>query len=259
MEAENLRGIDKKSFETFPDGTRCLNKRAWLPLFGGLRDLIMHESHKFKYSIHLRSDKMYHDLKQLYWWMNMNAEIATYVSKCLTRAKEIFYRHEVPISIISDKDSLFASGFWKSLQRALGTYLDMSIAYHLQTDGQSERTIQTLEDMLRACVIDFSEDGDSQLTGPEIVRETTKKIFQIKNRLLAARSHQKSYAYVRRKPLVFTRVGPVAYKLELPEELQGIHNTFHISNLKKCLSDESLVILLDEIQRDDKLHFTKSQ
>ncbi|GJU55576.1 putative reverse transcriptase domain-containing protein [Tanacetum coccineum] len=215
----------------------------------------------------------------------------------------------------------------------MGTQLDMSTAYHPETDGQSERTIQTLEDMLRACVIDFgsswdrhlplvefsynnsyhasikaapfealygrkcrspvcwSEVGDSQLTGPEMVRETTEKIVQIKNRLLTARSRQKSYADVRRKPMEFQvgdmvllkvspwkgvirfgkrgklspryigpfkiieRIGPVAYKLELPDKLRGIHNTFHVSNLKKCLADENLVIPLEEIQLDDKLHF----
>ncbi|GJV33621.1 putative reverse transcriptase domain-containing protein [Tanacetum coccineum] len=85
---ENLRGMDK-SFEIRPDGTRCIKNRSWLPLFGGLRDLIMHESHKSKYSIHPGSDKMYHDLKKLYWWPNMKAIIAEYVSKCLTCSKVI--------------------------------------------------------------------------------------------------------------------------------------------------------------------------
>nr|GEX04611.1 putative reverse transcriptase domain-containing protein [Tanacetum cinerariifolium] len=190
---------------------------------------------------------------------------------------------------------------------ALGTRLDMSTAYHPKTNGQSERTIQTLEDMLRACAAPFEplygrkcrspvswrEVGDSQFTGPELIRETNEKIVQIKNRLLTARSRQKSYADVRRRPLEFNvgdkvmlkvspwkgvirfgkrrklsprfigpfkileRIGPVAYKLELPRELQGIHHTFHVSNLKKCLSDESLRILLDEVQLDDKLHFIK--
>ncbi|GJX92326.1 hypothetical protein Tco_0345652 [Tanacetum coccineum] len=95
-----------------------------------------------------------------------------------------------------------------------------------------------------------------------MIHETTDMIVQIKNRLLAARSRQKSYADVRRKPLEFevgdkilSRVGPVAYKLELPRELQGIHNTFHVSNLKKCLSDEDLIIPLDEVRIDEKLHF----
>ncbi|GJY11267.1 reverse transcriptase domain-containing protein [Tanacetum coccineum] len=83
LRAENLRGMDK-AFEIRPDGTRCIKNRSWLPLFGNLRDLIMHESHKSKYSSHLGSDKMYQDLKKLYWWPNMKAIIAEYVGKCLT-------------------------------------------------------------------------------------------------------------------------------------------------------------------------------
>src|SRR3954465_11352181 len=77
--------------------------------------------------------------------------------------KEVVRLHGVPISIISDRDSRFTSRFWQSLQEALGTRLDMSTAYHPQTDGQSERTIQTLEDMLRACVIDFGKAWDDHL------------------------------------------------------------------------------------------------
>ncbi|GKD05584.1 putative reverse transcriptase domain-containing protein [Tanacetum coccineum] len=188
----------------------------------------------------------------------------------------------------------------------------MSTTYHLQTDGQSERTIQTLEDMLRACVIDFgkalygqkcrspicwAEVGDAQLTGPEIVHETTKKIIKIKKRIQAARDRQKSYANKRCKPLEFevgdkvmlkvspwkrgvirsktgelnpqfmgpfkilnrvgdrNRVGTLAYRLELPEQLSRVHSTFHVSHLKKCFVDEQLAIPLDEIQIDDKLNF----
>ncbi|GJX93923.1 putative reverse transcriptase domain-containing protein [Tanacetum coccineum] len=112
--------------------------------------------------------------------------------------KEVVSRHVVPVLIISDRDSKFTSHFWQSLNKALGTQLDMSTTYHPHTDGQSERSIQTLEDMLRACVIDFGKDlygrkcrspicwaeaGDAQLTGPEIVHETTEKIIQIKKRL----------------------------------------------------------------------------
>ncbi|GJS14424.1 putative reverse transcriptase domain-containing protein [Tanacetum coccineum] len=337
IKAENLRGMDK-AFEVRPDGTRCIKNRSWLPLFGNLRDLIMHESHKSKYSIHPGSDKMYQDLKKLYWWPNMKAIIDEYVGKCLTCSRvkaeyrltksthfiptretdsmetltrlyinEIVSWHEVLLSIISDRDSHFTSRFWQSMQSALGTQIDMSTVYHPETDGQSERTIQTLEDMLRACIINFgkgwekhlplvefsynnsyhasikaapfealygrkcrslvcwAEVKDVQLTGPEIIHETTEKIVQIRQRLQAARDRQRSYANVRRKPLDFQvgdrvmlkEVGLVAYTLELPEELSSVHNTFHVSNLKKCLFDESLVIPMKELRLDDKLNFVE--
>ncbi|GJU71271.1 putative reverse transcriptase domain-containing protein [Tanacetum coccineum] len=89
IKAANLRGMDK-SFEIRHDGTRCIKNRSWLPLFGNLRDLIMHESHKSKYSIYPDLDKMYQDLKKLYWWPNMKTIIVEYVGKCLPcfRVKE---------------------------------------------------------------------------------------------------------------------------------------------------------------------------
>ncbi|GJZ05233.1 putative reverse transcriptase domain-containing protein [Tanacetum coccineum] len=137
--------------------------------------------------------------------------------------KEVVTRHGIPVSIICDRDPRFTSNFWRSFQKAMGTRLDMSTAYHPETDGQSERTIQTLEDMLRASTlfsikaapfealygrkcrspVCWAEVGDARLTGPKLVHETTEKIVQIKHRMQAARDRQKSYAYVRRKPLEF--------------------------------------------------------
>ncbi|GKD68951.1 putative reverse transcriptase domain-containing protein [Tanacetum coccineum] len=264
---------------------------------------------------------MYQDLKLLYWWPNMKADIATYVRKCLTCAKvkaeyqkpsgllqqpEIpVWKHGVPVSIISDRDSHFTSRFWKSLQKALGTNLDMSTAYHPQMDGQSERTIQTLEDMLRACVIDFgsswdrhlplvefsynnsyyvsikaapyevlyrrkcrssvcwSEVGDSQLTDPELIRDTTEKIVQIKNRLLTALSHQKSYADRRTKPLEFEVGDMVLLKVSPWKGVVHFRKQEKLSPryigpfkilARKCLAEGDIVVPMDEIQLDDKLH-----
>ncbi|GJT34888.1 putative reverse transcriptase domain-containing protein, partial [Tanacetum coccineum] len=193
---------------------------------------------------------------------------------------EIVARHGMPILIISDRDSRFTSTFWQSIQEALGTRLDISTAYHPQTDGQSERTIQTLEEMIRACVLDFggswdvhlplvefsynnsyhssAEVGEGQLIGPELVQETTEKISQINDRLKAVRDRQKSYADKRRKLLEFSvESSTVAYRLDFPEELNGIHDTFHLSNLKKCLANQTLQVPLDEIQVDAKLNFVE--
>ncbi|GJX10285.1 retrotransposon protein, putative, ty3-gypsy subclass [Tanacetum coccineum] len=370
---EDLYGMIKK-LKQRADGTLCLNGRSWIPCRGNLRELIMNESHKSKYSIHHGLDKMYQDLKKLYWWPNMKAEIATYVSKCLTYAKvkaecqkpsgllvqhvitvwkwekitidfitklpktstsqdtiwvivdrltksahflplketdsmekltrqylkEVVLRHGVPVLIISDQDSKFTSQFWKSLNKALGTQLDISTTYHPQTDGQSERTIQNLEDMLRACVIDFGKGWDRHLPLVEfsynnnyhtsIKAAPFEALYGRKCRSPICWA-EKSYTDRRRKPLEFEvgdkvmlkvlpwkgvicfykrgklnpcyigpfkilgKVGTLAYRLELPEQLSRVHSTFHVSNLKKCFVDEPLDISLDEIQIDDKLNF----
>nr|GEZ51930.1 putative reverse transcriptase domain-containing protein [Tanacetum cinerariifolium] len=163
--------------------------------------------------------------------------------------------------------------FWKTMQEALGTRLDISTAYHPQTDGQSECTIQTLEDMLRACVLDFGgswdvhllleEVGEGKLIGPELVQKTTEKISLIKDRLNAARDvvcfgKKRKLAPRFVGPFEITkRIGPVTYRLRLLEELNGVHDTFHVSNLKKCLADPTLQIPLDEIWVDANLNFVE--
>nr|GEZ83042.1 putative reverse transcriptase domain-containing protein [Tanacetum cinerariifolium] len=198
----------------------------------------------------------------------------------------------------------------------------MSTAYHPETDGQSERTIQTLEDMLRACAIDFGKGwvnhlplvefsydnsyhasikaapfealygrkcrlpvcwtkvGEARILGPKLFQETTEKIIQIKQRMQAAHDRQKIGDKVmlkvspwkgvvhfgKRGKLNPRYVGPfkvlgvignVAYKLDLPQELSKVHNTFHVSNLKKCHADEPLAVPLDGLHFDDKLHFVE--
>ncbi|GKC94760.1 putative reverse transcriptase domain-containing protein [Tanacetum coccineum] len=156
--------------------------------------------------------------------------------------------------------------------RALCTHLDMSTTYHPQTDGQSERTIQTLEDMLRACVIDFGKGwdrhlplvGDAQLTGLEIVHETTEKIIKIKNHIQDARDRQKSYADMRHKPLEFEVGDKVMLKVSPWKGVirfgkRGKLKPCYIGPFKilakKCFVDEPLAIPLDEIQINDKLNF----
>ncbi|GJS67572.1 putative reverse transcriptase domain-containing protein [Tanacetum coccineum] len=166
----------------------------------------------------------------------------------------------------------------ETLNKALGTRLNMSTAYHPQADGQSKRTIQTLEDMLRACVLDFGKGWDKHLPLVEFSYNNSyyasikaapfEAFYGRKYRLpicwaeyQAARDRQKSYADVRQKPLdfevrdkVMLKVSPCKGVIRF-EQLSRVHSTFHISNLKKCMSDEPLVIPLDEIQIDNKIYF----
>nr|GEV67561.1 putative reverse transcriptase domain-containing protein [Tanacetum cinerariifolium] len=175
-----------KEFETRVDGTLCIKKRRCVPRFGRLKDLIMNESRKSKYSFHPRSDNMYHNLKKLYWWPNMKAEIATYVNRVTKSA------HFLPMQEID------------SMEKLMRQYL--------------------------------------QLTGPEIVHETTEKIIQIKSRIQAARDRQKGYADVRRKPLEL-KVGDKSSKY------------FSSLEFEEVFIRKTLAIPLDEIQIDEKLHF----
>ncbi|GJV65325.1 putative reverse transcriptase domain-containing protein [Tanacetum coccineum] len=181
---------------------------------------------------------------------------------------EIVARHGVPILIISDRDSCFTSRFWQSMQEALGTRLDMSTAYHPQTDGQSERTIQTLEDMLRACVLDFGGSWDVHLPLVEFsynnsyhasVRCAPFEALYVSPWKGVVRFGKKGKLAPRffRPFEIIEKVGLVAYRLDLPEKLNGVHDMFHVSNLKKCLADPTLQVPLDEIRVDAKLNFVE--
>ncbi|GKB02939.1 putative reverse transcriptase domain-containing protein [Tanacetum coccineum] len=316
---KDLHGMINK-LEPCADGTLCLNNRSWIPYFGELRALIMHESHKSKYSIYPGSDKMYQDLRRLYWWPNMKAKIATYVSKCVTCGKlpktaagqdtiwvivdrltksayflpmqeddmlekltrqylkKVVSKHGVLVSIISDRDGKFMSHFWKSLNKALGWDRHLPLVEFSYNNSYHTSIKATPFEALygRKCrsPICWAEVGDSQLTGPEIIHETTEKIVQIKIRIQVARDRQKSYADVRRKPLEFqvgdkvmlkvppwkgvnpryigpfkiiAKVGTVAYRLEIPEKLSRIDEKLHFI-------EEPIEIIDREVKRLKQSH-----
>jgi len=249
--------------------------------------------------------------------------------------REIIARHGMPVSIISDRDTRFTSRFWEKFHSEMGRQLKFSTTFHPLTDGQSERTIQTLEDMLRAYIIDFGgswdqylplaefsynnsfhssigmppyellygrkcrtlvcwgEVGHKAIASTDIVLDTTQRNKLVRERLVTAQSRHKSYTDRQRSDLEFqvgdyvllkvspwtgviryrkrgklgpryigpykiiARVGKVAYRLELPDELRPIHNTFHVSQLRKCVVDETSVISLEDIDINDKLNYVE--
>ncbi|KAD6796106.1 hypothetical protein E3N88_07002 [Mikania micrantha] len=292
-----------KSLEENEFGVKIRFGRMWVPRNGDIRSRILDEAHKSRYSIHPGATKMYQDLRNDYWWP------------------------------VSDRDTRFVSRFWKQFHESMGTRLNISTAYHPQTDGQSERTIQTLEDMLKACIIDFGGSWDDHLPLVEFsynnsyhasigmppyealygwrcrtpvccggvgqkevgskaaVSDLTEKLQLVRARMKAAQDRQKSYADKRRRPIEFdvgdqvllkvspwkgiirfgkrgklsprfigpfrilARVGNVAYRLELLDELSGIHPTFHVSHLRKCLVDDVAYVPLNDIEVDERLNY----
>ncbi|KAA3488295.1 ty3-gypsy sub-class retrotransposonable element polyprotein [Gossypium australe] len=298
---QQVEGGEIGDFGLNSDGVLCFRRRIWLPQLSA-------------HFLPVRTDYTLQKLAKLY-------------------IAEVVRLHGVPVSIISDRDPRFTSRFWKALHEALGTRLIFSTAFHPQTDGQSERVIQILEDMLRGCVIDFrgswedflplakfaynnsyqssiqmapyevlygrrcrtptcwTELGERQLLGPELISETEEKVKVIRARLKEASDRQKSYADLKRKEIEFSvgdqvflkvspwkkilrfgrkgklsprfikpyrvlkRVGPVAYQLQLPPELSQIHSVFHVSMLRRYRSDPFHVVPVEEVEIRPDLSF----
>ncbi|GJT24596.1 putative reverse transcriptase domain-containing protein [Tanacetum coccineum] len=278
------------------DGALYYLDQIWVTLKGDVRTLIMNEAHKSKYSIHPRADKMYYNLRDMYWWSGIKKDIVVYVSKCLTCLK-VKAENQRPSGLLQQPE--IPEWKWERI--------DMDFVTKLPRTSSGHDTIWVIVDQLTksAYFLPMCEDykmerltrlylneivarhgaeiKEGQLIGPELVQETTEKISQIKDRLKAARDRQKSYADKRRKPLEFSvgdyvllkvspwkgvvrfgkkgklaprfvgpfeiieKVGPLAYMLDLPEELDDVHDTFHMSNLKNCLADPTLQVPLDEI------------
>ncbi|WVZ52813.1 hypothetical protein U9M48_003835 [Paspalum notatum var. saurae] len=396
-------------FREDEQGTVWYKNRICVPDVDSIKKLILSEAHDTAYSIHPGSTKMYHDLKERFWWYGMKRAVAEYVAVCDTcqcvkaehqrpagllqplkipewkweeismdfivglprtqkgynsiwvvvdrltkvahfipvnttysgaRLAELYISrivclHGVPKRIISDRGSQFTSRFWEQLHDSLDSKLRFSTAYHPQTDGQTERTNQILEDMLRACAIQYgtscdkslpyaefsynnsyqaslkkspfealygrrcrtplfwNQTGEKQVFGPDLIRDAEQQIKMVHENLRVAQSRQKSYADVRRRDLTFKvddfvylkvspmrgirrfnmkgklalryigpfkiveRKGEVAYKLELPSNLSGIHNVFHVSQLKKCLRVPEEQAPLEGLDVQEDLTYTE--
>ncbi|GJT84750.1 reverse transcriptase domain-containing protein [Tanacetum coccineum] len=357
--AERLHGLDQQ-MERKGDGSLYFMDRIWVPLVGGVRTVIMDEAHKSRYSVHPGADKMYYDLRDMYWWPGMKRDIATYVSECLTCAKVkaehqrpsgLLQQPEIPewkwesitmdfitklprtrnghdaIWVVVDRltksahflairedysteklarlytDEIVARHGNKTLRNAIGYEHDLSPSDRWFSVECAYNSDWLLMVMLWACrdrlrwynsdvegyvkgvsPVLWAEIVEGSLIGLELVQEMTDKVVVINEKLQAVRDHQKSYAdnghkmteyevgenvllkvspwkgvmhfgkkgklaprYV--EPFkILERIGPVAYRLRFPEELIGVHDTFHVSNLKKCLGNANLHVPLNEIK-----------
>ncbi|KAH0678966.1 hypothetical protein KY284_020051 [Solanum tuberosum] len=308
--------------------------RLCVPIVDGLQERIIEEAHSSRYSIHPGSTKMYRDLREVYWWSSMKKGIAEFVAKCMN-CQQVKVEHQRPGGLAQNIE--LSEWKWEMINMdfitGLGSKVNLSTAFHPQINGQEERTIQTLEDMLRACLIDFKgnwddhlpliefsynnsyhssihmapyealygkrcrspirwfEVGEAGLIGPDLVHQAMKKVKVIQERLKTAQSRQKSYTDIRRRELEFEvddwvylkvspmkgvmrfgkngkhspryigpyriskRIGKVAYELELPQELAAVHPVFHVSMLKKCMGDPSLIIPTEDIGIKDSLSY----
>nr|GEU54184.1 hypothetical protein [Tanacetum cinerariifolium] len=333
LSRKERRGLDEM-IEQRGDGTFYYLYRIWVPLKGDVRTLIMDEAYKSKYFVHPGADNVYYDLRDRYWWHGMKKDIAMYkweriAMDFVTKLPRTSSGHDT-IWVIEDQ--LTKSAYFLPMRedykmdRLARLYLnEIVLAVNARSIRNSvgheyslppsdrwsdERTIQTLEEMLRACRLDFegswdvhlplveflynnsyhssvrcasfealygrkcrspimcAEVGEGQLIGPDYANKKRKPLeFSVGDHVLLKVSSWKGVVRFGKKgklaprflgPFeIIEKVGPVAYRLDLPEELDGVHDTFHVLNLKKCLADPTLQVPLDEIQVDAKLNFVK--
>nr|GEU74791.1 putative reverse transcriptase domain-containing protein [Tanacetum cinerariifolium] len=257
--AERLHILEQQ-MERKKDVRLYFMDRIWVLLVGGVRTIIMDEAHNTRYSVHPRADKMYHDLRDMYWWSGMKKDIATYVSKCLTCLK-VKAEHQMP-SVV---DRLTKSAYFLairedySMEKLARLYIDEIIARH-------GVPVSIILDRVGRSPVLWAEIGDSMFIGPKFMQETSDKVVLIKENLKAVSPWKGVIRFGKKGKLAPRYVGPfeirkrishVAYRLRLPEELSSVQDTFHVSNLKKCLADANLHVPLDEIKIDKTFYFVE--
>ncbi|WMV58451.1 hypothetical protein MTR67_051836 [Solanum verrucosum] len=215
-----------------------------------LQNKIMEEAHSSRYSIYPSSIKMYRDLRHVYWWSSIkwcNADFFQ-VPKLPTRQDSSFQPHRLGMYSYVYRGAQFTIQLWKSFKKGLGSKVNLSTDFHPQIDGQGEHTIKTLEDMLRACMIDFKEF--------EVDDWVYLKVSPMKGVMRFGKWGKLTPRYI--GPYrISKRVSSVAYELELASELAEVHPMFHLSMLKKCMCDPSFIISTKNIGIKDKPSYKK--
>ncbi|XP_028549041.1 uncharacterized protein LOC114579209 [Dendrobium catenatum] len=279
----------KPELRVSDSGAIFCNNRLWVPVFGDLRREILYESHHSGYTVHPGSGKMYGDMKSLFWWPGMKKDVADFVARCeacqqghdaiwvivdrLTKSahflpirqtdpvdrlaqvyvKEIVRLHGVPKMIVSDRDGRFTSRLWKGIQQGLGTKLHFSIAFHLQTDGHiGMAPYEALYDRKCRTPLTLTKIEDRQEMGATFVKETVKKVDLIKERF--GRMSKLSPRYVGPYEIL-ERIGKSAYRLLLSDQMSDVHNVFHVSTLRKWISDSRKKVSADEVEIQENLSY----